>query len=447
VRNETVSHDATQPVARSTATRRVGVRIAIVGGGSTYTPELINGMAALGCTGLDEITLIDPDRRRLDRVGPFCRRLLRNSGSSTTVRWTADLDEGLDGTCIVILQLRVGGQDARHCDESWPQEYGCLGQETTGAGGLAKAMRTVPVVLDIAERVRLRTDPSAWIVDFTNPVGIITRALLDAGHRAIGLCNCAIHFQRYVAAQLGVDPFAVELDHVGLNHLTWVLQVRVGGVDRLPELLRTRCVSIADHIGISVDALRLTGAIPSYYLRYFYGHDEVVGAQRGRPTRAQVVTRLEEQLLAAYGDPELDHIPPLLAERGGSYYSDAAVALLESLCGNRNERQVVNVRNSDTLDFLPSQAVVEVPAMVDMSGAHPLPSPRIGPLLRGLISQVSAYEELALEAALLGGRDRVVAALLAHPLVGQLATATALADRLIRENARYLRWVRPSGAQ
>ncbi len=197
------------------------MKLTVIGGGSTYTPELVDGIARLsGDVGVAELVLVDPDEARLSVVGPFSSRIMRAHGHPGRLASTTSLDEGLDGAGAVLLQLRVGGQAARQRDETWPLEYGCIGQETTGAGGFAKALRTVPVVLDIAERVRRRALPSAWIIDFTNPVGIVTRALLDAGHRAIGLCNVAIMFQRHFAALLGVDPSRVTLDHVGLNHLT-----------------------------------------------------------------------------------------------------------------------------------------------------------------------------------------------------------------------------------
>ena len=186
---------------------------------------------------MTELTLVDPDTDRLAVVGPVSARIMRPSGTRAGSRWTTSLDEGLDGAGAVLLQLRVGGQAARDRDETWPLDYGCVGQETTGAGGLAKALRTVPVVLEIAERARRRAEPSAWIVDFTNPVGIVTRALLDAGHRTVGLCNVAIGFQRQFAALLDVSPDRVALDHVGLNHLTWERAVLVDGEDRLPGLL------------------------------------------------------------------------------------------------------------------------------------------------------------------------------------------------------------------
>ena len=422
------------------------MKIAVVGGGSTYTPELVDGVARLaGQVGVTELTLIDPDPARLEVVGPFSARVMRALGHPARVRWTTGLDEGLDGAGAVLLQLRIGGQAARQRDETWPLEYGCVGQETTGAGGFAKALRTVPVVLDIAERARRRAETGAWIIDFTNPVGIVTRALLDAGHRAVGLCNVAIGFQRSFAALLGVDPDQVSLDHVGLNHLTWERAVLVNGTDRLPGLLATHGAAISEEIELPQGVLQELGVVPSYYLRYFYCHDAVVAEQRRHATRAEEVARLERELLALYADPALDRKPGLLGERGGAFYSEAAVALLASLVTDRRDTQVVNVRNAGTLPFLPDEAVIEVPAVIGADGARPVPVAPLHPLLRGLVGHVSAYEELAVEAAVRGGRQRVVAALLAHPLTGQYRLAGELADRLIAENQAYLPWAGGTG--
>src|SRR5579862_435973 len=212
------------------------MKLAVIGGGSTYTPELADGLGRLA-PAVTEVVLIDPDETRLAAVGPVSQRIMRRHGHPATVRWTSDADDGLNGAGAVLIQLRVGGQAARNRDETWPLDFCCVGQETTGAGGLAKALRTVPLVLELADLARRRAAPGAWLIDFTNPVGIVTRALLDAGHRAVGLCNVAIGFQRYFASLLGVAPDGVTLDHVGLNHLTWERAVLVDGADRLPEIM------------------------------------------------------------------------------------------------------------------------------------------------------------------------------------------------------------------
>jgi 6-phospho-beta-glucosidase len=416
------------------------VKLCVVGGGSTYTPELVDGIARLRDTlPVSELALVDPDERRLELVGGFSRRIFARYGHPGVIRTTTVLDEGVEGAGAVLLQLRVGGQAARHVDETLPLECGCVGQETTGAGGLAKALRTVPVVLDIARRVA-ELAPDAWIVDFTNPVGIVTRALLDAGHRAVGLCNVAIGFQRRFAKTLGVPSGDIQLGHVGLNHLTWERSVLLRGEDVLPRLLAGHAEEIASDTGLPPALLRRLGVVPSYYLRYFYEHDAVVAEQLTAPSRAEEVTAIEERLLEMYADPALDEKPKLLEQRGGAYYSEAAVDLVASLSADRGDVQVVNVRNGDRLPFLPAEAVIEVPARITAAGADPLPVDPVEPLYAGLIAHVTAYEELAIEAALKGGVDRVTDALLAHPLIGQVSVATDLAGRLVAANAAHLSW-------
>jgi len=420
------------------------MKLTVVGGGSTYTPELIDGFARLRDTlPVEELVLVDPAADRLELVGGLARRIFAKQGHGGRVVTTSDLDAAVDGADAVLLQLRVGGQAARQQDETWPLECGCVGQETTGAGGLAKALRTVPVVLDIAERVR-RANPDAWIIDFTNPVGIVTRALLQAGHRAVGLCNVAIGLQRKFAGLLGVTPADVHLDHVGLNHLTWETGVRLGGPegeDVLPRLLAEHGESVAADLRLPRPLLDRLGVVPSYYLRYYYAHDEVVDELRTKPSRAAEVAEMERQLLQMYGDPALDEKPALLAKRGGAYYSEAAVDLAAALLGGAGSPyQVVNTYNRGTLPFLPDDAVIEVPAAVGGKGASPLPVADVDPLYAGLMANVTAYEDLALDAALRGGRDRVFRALLAHPLVGQYAYAEQLTDRLIAHNREHLAW-------
>jgi 6-phospho-beta-glucosidase len=417
------------------------VKLTVVGGGSTYTPELVDGFARLRDTlPVSELVLVDPAADRLELVGGLARRIFARQGHPGRVVTTSDVDGGIDGADAVLLQLRVGGQAARNEDETWPLECGCVGQETTGAGGLAKALRTVPVVLDIAERVR-RTNPDAWIIDFTNPVGIVTRALLSEGHKAVGLCNVAIGFQRRFAQLLGVTPEQVELDHVGLNHLTWERAVRVNGEDMLPQLLADHLEELAAEWMPAELLLRL-GVVPSYYLRYFYGHDAAVQELLSKPSRAAEVAALEKQLLEMYADPVLDEKPALLEKRGGAYYSEAAVALASSLLNDTGDVQVVNTLNNGTLPFLPDDAVIEVPAVVGASGARPVDVSPVEPLYSGLISHVTAYEQLALDAALNGGAERVFDALLAHPLVGQVSLARELTDKLLAHNAAYLPWAK-----
>lgn len=422
------------------------IRLAVVGGGSTYTPELADGIARLGATlPVEELVLVDPDAPRREIVAGLTARILAAAGSPCRVSATDDLESAATGADAVLIQLRIGGQAARARDESWPLECGCIGQETTGAGGLAKALRTIPVVLDIARRVRA-VNPDAWIVDFTNPVGMVTRALLDDGHRAVGLCNVAIGFERLFAERLGVAPERIELDHAGLNHLSWELGVRIRHDDGTSTSVLDRLIdehgdALVAETELPLTLLRRERCIPSYYVRYYLEHDELVARAAEQPSRASQVAAIEAELLTRYADPALDHTPAMLRERGGAYYSDAAVGLLASLLGTGPAGDhVVNVRNDALLPFLDAEAVIEVRAAVSPAGIRPHPLPPVPPLVSGLIAHVARYEELGVEAALHGGRDRVMRALLAHPLVLQLATAEALTDRLIAENQEWLPW-------
>ena len=288
----------------------------------------------------------------------------------------------------------------------------------------------MPVVLDLAEEVRRRAAPEAWIIDFTNPVGIVTRALLDAGHRAVGLCNVAIGLQRRIAGMLGVEPVRILVDQVGLNHLTWIRRVLLDGSDVLPELLDGQGQALADQVGLPVAVLRELGTIPSYYLRYYYAHDAVLAEQRDGVPRASQVQAIEDELLRLYRDPALVTKPPLLEQRGGAYYSEAAVALLTSLVSGDGAVHEVDMRNGGLLPGLADDDVVEVPARVDRSGPHPLEQPPLAPELLGLVQHVAAYERLAVQAALSGEPADVRRALLAHPLVGQWDLARELAQTL-----------------
>jgi 6-phospho-beta-glucosidase len=419
----------------------VATKVAVVGGGSTYTPELVDSL----CTHedrmvVDELVLLDPDLGRLEAVGGLAGRILQRRGWRGDLVTTDDRARAIDGADFVVVQLRVGGQAARHIDETLPIGYGCLGQETTGPGGLAKALRTVPLVLEIAEQTAARGASGAWLVDFTNPVGIVTQALADEGHRAVGLCNVAIHVQRRIGHYLEVDPDTVELEHVGLNHLTWARSAMVDGVDRMPELLERFSPELELESGVPSGLLHLLGALPSYYLHYYYCLDQNLAEQAGPGwrSRAEVVAELEAELLVQYRDPSLVSKPEKLSYRGGAFYSEAAVRLMASLYAGTGDTQVVDVRNQGALSGLDDAAVVEVPCTVDRQGAHPLPQRSLPPDMAGLVAHCKAYETLAVEAALTGSRQTMIRALVANPLVGQYPRAEQLADALLAANRDYL---------
>jgi 6-phospho-beta-glucosidase len=419
------------------------MKVAVIGAGSTYTPELVSGLVReRDRLNVTELVLHDIDPERLEVVGGLSRRILERQGFTGELGLTGEPDRALDGADAVLIQIRVGGQAARLRDETIPAACGCVGQETTGAGGLAKAMRTVPVVLEIAERARELAAADAWIVDFTNPVGIVTRALLDAGHRAIGLCNVAINFQRQIASHLGMPPERVLVDQVGLNHLTWIRAVWVDGRNVLPEVIGGYGDTLAHEIGLPRALIDDLGAIPSYYLRYFYAEREVVQEQRMTKPRARVVAEIERDLLELYRDPSLTEKPALLGRRGGAYYSEAAIELVASLVSDSGEVRVVDVRNGGALAGLADDDVVEVPARIRAGGAEPVEQPPLAPELLGLVQHVAAYERLAASAAVAGDRDAARRALMAHPLVREYRLAETMLGRLLAvEDPRALSWV------
>jgi len=418
------------------------MKLAVIGAGSTYTPELVSGLSReRERVPLDELVLHDVDAGRREVVGGLAERMLERQGYGGGLTLTGDLDSALDGADFVLIQIRVGGQEARLRDETIPVACGCIGQETTGAGGLAKALRTVPVVLDIAERARERAADAAWIVDFTNPVGIVTRALLDAGHRAVGLCNVAIGFQRAIAASMGVAPERVLVDQVGLNHLTWIRAVHLDGQDVMADVLDGHMDAVSGQAALPAELIRELGAIPSYYLRYFYTEDERLREMRTGTPRAQEVAEIERELLAMYRDESLAEKPALLERRGGAFYSEAATQLVAALASDSGAAQVVDVRNGGgrggsaeghgALPGLAADDVVELPARIGREGAEPLPQAPLAPELLGLVQHVAAYERLAAEAAVSGDREIAEKAMLAHPLVGQWPLSKDLLHRML----------------
>jgi 6-phospho-beta-glucosidase len=415
----------------------MGVKVAVVGGGSTYTPELVEGFVTRSDRlPIDELVLLDIDPDRLAIVGALAQRMVRRVGWSGAVRLTGDAREALEGAHFVIVQLRVGGNQSRLLDETIPPRFGFVGQETTGPGGFAKALRTVPIVLELAELTAEFGAPDAWVVDFTNPTGLVTQALLDQGHRACGLCNVAIGVQREVAAHFRVEPSRVRLDHVGLNHLSWERAILVDGVDRLPELLADPPPDLLE--GEPIELVRALGALPSYYLRYYYRTAEMLEHQRTGRTRAEEVLEIEAGLLDLYRDPSLDTKPELLERRGGAWYSDAAAALVASLHDGAGDEQVVDVMNDGAIPNLPRGDVVEITCRVDRAGAFGEPTEPLAPEMLGLVQHAKAYERLAIEAAITGSRSVALKALITNPLVGDVDRGAPLLDALLDANRPHL---------
>jgi len=424
----------------------MGIKIAVIGAGSTYTPELVEGIGLrAGVLPVDELVLHDIDEGRLDVVGGLAERILGSLGFAGSCVRTTDRERAIADASFVLVQLRVGGMAARLRDEEIPLRHGCIGQETTGPGGFAKALRTIPVVLEIAEQTAERGASGAWLLDFTNPAGLVTQALINEGHRAVGLCNVPIGFRSHFAGRLGVDPSSVLVEHVGLNHLSWVRRVVVDGVDRLPELIDADADELAAEVELPVEIVRLLHAVPSYYLRYYYQTSRVLEELRVAEPRAATVMRIERGLLEMYADPELRVKPKLLEERGGALYSEAAAMLVESLLGDRGDVQVVNTRNDGALPGLADDDVVEAPCRITRDGPSVLPLEPLGPEMLGLVQQAKAYERLAAAAAVSGERRLALQALMANPLVGDYDVAAALLPELLEANRDHLPRFFPRG--
>ncbi|MCB9508379.1 MAG: 6-phospho-beta-glucosidase [Myxococcales bacterium] len=416
------------------------MKLAVIGGGSTYTPELLSGIIARGAElGIDYVTLHDPRPDRRAPVAAFCRRLADAGGASwLRIDDTDVLDDALAGASFVVIQIRVGGQAGRHEDIMLGLRHGLIGQETTGVGGFAKALRTVPAVLAIAERAR-EVCPDAWILNFTNPAGLVTEALLRRGfEKTVGLCNVPIEMHMELAKLLGVEPSAVELDWVGLNHLGWVRRVLVDGADVLPSLLAQVEAGVPGPANIPEIAyppglLAALGMIPSSYVRYFYLPSEMLAElQAAKRTRAQEVAELEEALLSGYADPTTPAVlPPLLSKRGGAWYSRLAVDVLAALTSPEPTVHIVNTTNAGAVPELPADASVEVPCAISRDGVTPLPRGAVEESILGLIRQVKSYERLAIDTALDPRRGHALLALLAHPLVPDARVAAAVVDDLV----------------
>ena len=420
------------------------MKLAVIGGGSTYTPELVGGLIErTESLPVSELALMDIDEQRLEIVGGFAGRMVEAAGAPFLVTLHTDRHTALADATFVITQLRVGQMAARREDEYLGRRHGLVGQETTGVGGFAKALRTIPVMLDIA-REMAELAPGATLVNFTNPSGLVTEALFRhaPGVRAVGLCNAPIGSIMEVARITGADPADVRIDLLGLNHLHWVRGATVQGEDVWPVALkayRDWLVEQGDDAPVLpeyVDVFRMT---PSSYLQYFYREAHIIEKQaKAARLRAEEVMAVEETLLAKYADPALTTPPPELMKRGGAYYSTAAASLIESIYNDTGEVHVVNVRHDGAVAGWPADWVLELPCVVDREGAHPLPAEPLPPQCAGLLHQLKSYELLTVEAAVTGSREVALMALLANPLGPDLDHAAEVLDDLLRVHAPYL---------
>ncbi|MWC27815.1 6-phospho-beta-glucosidase [Paenibacillus sp. MMS18-CY102] len=425
-----------------------GLKIAVIGGGSSYTPELVEGFIQnYEQLPVRELWLVDIEEglHKLNIVGQLAQRMVEQSGLPMQVHLTTDRRRAIEGADFVSTQMRVGMLAARGRDETIPLRYGVIGQETTGPGGMMKALRTIPVLLDICRDIE-ELAPNAWLLNFTNPAGMVTEAILQhAKVRSIGLCNAPIGLRKWLSGKYSVPADRIYTEFVGLNHLHWVSRVEVDGVDKLTELLNNQEDYSAKNVpqqGWNPAFLRSLGALPSYYLKYFYMTDKMLAEQQKAlqqdGIRAEVVKRVEDELFKLYADPALTEKPKQLEQRGGAYYSEAAVNLMRSLYNGTNDIQALNVANQGVLDFLPDDASIEVNCIVTKSGPLPLPVTNVPAQAKGLIHAVKTYEQLAIRAAVTGDRGLALQAMAHHPLVPSVDTAVALLDEMLEANRAYL---------
>lgn len=425
------------------------MKVTVIGGGSTYTPELVSGfLARLDKFPLSELWLMDIDSQRLEIVGGFAQRIVENHGSPFKVVLSTDQRMAVSGASYVITQLRVGQMEARRRDEYLGRRHALIGQETTGVGGMAKAMRTIPVVLKIAQDMR-DLAPGAMLVNFTNPVGLVTQALSQYSPDvlSVGVCNVPIttkmgileRLEKETGQQIAAER--VELKTLGLNHLSWHRGFAIDGEDVWPQVMASYLAELyaQEHPEWDPRTLEVLGMIPNYYLQYFYYTAKKLAAQaKWPPSRADEVIIVEEALLRQYADPALKEPPADLMKRGGAYYSTVATQLLTAHYNNLGETHVVNIPNRGAVPEWPEHWVLEMPASVSRSGIHPIPTEPLPLACFGLIAQVKAYELLTVEAAVHGNRAAVYQALLAHPLGPAADQVQAVLDDLLETHRDYL---------
>ncbi len=413
------------------------MKIGVIGAGSTYTPELVEGLLRRQeAIGLDELTLMDIDDEKLAVVGGLARRMVERAGAPFVVRLTTERLDAIRDAAFVLTQMRVGRLAARRKDELIPRQQGFIGQETTGPGGFAKALRTIPVILQIAREME-EYAPGAIMINFTNPAGLMTEAVLThSGVNAVGLCNGPLGTRKAIVAALGARDHDVSMRYFGLNHLSFASDIALQGhdvTDRVIEALAR------DADATDAAVLRALRMVPSNYLQYYYRTAEKLEEQRREErSRAEQVMEIEARLLALYRDPDLTEKPAILEQRGGAWYSTVATALIDSIANNTGDVHIVNTRNRGAIADLPPECAVEVAAVIDGRGATPLTQGRLPLRVRGLVQHVKAYEQLTVQAAVTGDREAAVWALVNHPLVGSHAAAVALVDCLVDAHRDYL---------
>jgi 6-phospho-beta-glucosidase len=426
------------------------LKVAVIGGGSTYTPELINGfLARLDKFPVNELWLMDIDQERLDIVGGFAQRMAEAKGSPFKVFLTTDQRAAVNDADYVTTQLRVGHMEARKRDEYLGLRHGLIGQETTGVGGMGKALRTIPVILKIARDMQELSKPGAMLVNFTNPAGLVTQALsLYAKETpSVGVCNVPLNAKMSILEGLEqatgkkIEADRAELNTLGLNHLSWHRGFTIDGEDVWPQVIQGYIDELKkeEHPEWDLRTIEELRMIPNYYLQYFYYTDKKLKEQeQWPPSRAEEVIEVEKDLLRQYADPNLSEPPADLMKRGGAYYSTVATQLLNAHYNDLGETHVVNIRNNGAVKEWPSEWVLEIPSTVRKSGITPNAADPLPAACFGLISAVKAYELLTVEAAVHGDRDAAYQALLVHPIGPKADKVQQVLDDMLETHREHL---------
>lgn len=421
------------------------LKFAVIGGGSTYTPELIEGLIdRKEQLNLDSLYLMDINERKLNIVGGLIRRMLEKNQMNTKLVLTQNLEEAIKDADYVVCQIRVGQLDARILDEKIPLKYDLLGQETTGAGGFMKALRTIPVIMDIVKTIE-KLAPEAWLINFTNPSGIIAEAVLNHSNvKMIGLCNAPYGMIKRAKEMLPEGTKEFDYDFVGLNHLCWITGLYADGKNIIQEKLKgdIEFAKLKNLTETNRDdlLLRATGGIPVGYLDYYYFRDKKIQECKEKErTRGEECKIIEEELLELYSQPELNEKPKQLEQRGGAYYSTAAISLIDAIENDKNEYHVVDVKNNGALDFMDKDDVVEIKCLVNKNGATPVKVENFqNQYIIGLMRAVKAYEKLTVKAGLTGDYEAALAALMVHPLIGDYVKAKGVLDEMLEANKEFL---------
>lgn len=434
-------------------TMKDGIKIVTIGGGSSYTPELIEGFInRYHELPVKELWLVDIEegKEKLEIIGQLAKRMIEKAGVPIEVHLTIDRREALLDADFVTTQFRVGSLDARAKDERIPLKYHVIGQETNGPGGLFKGLRTIPVILEICKDIE-ELCPDAWIVNFTNPAGMVTEAVLRYSNikKVVGLCNVPIGMRMGIAKALKVEPNRVHVDFAGLNHMVFGLNVYLDGESILDKVID----SMADpknemtmkNIAVLTwepDFIRGLGVIPCGYHRYYYKTSEMLAEElesaEKQGTRAEVVQKLEKELFELYKSPDLNIKPPQLEKRGGAYYSDAACSLINSIYNDKRDIQPVNTRNNGAIASIPNDSAVEVNCIITKDGPKPISVGDLPVAVRGLVQQIKSFERVAAEAAVTGNYETALLAMTINPLVPSDTVAKQILDEMLEAHKEHL---------